>query len=451
MIVLDDVTAAYQTRERFVAPLRNVSVSIPGDKRVGILGAPKSGKSTLIRVLCGLDLPTGGRVYADSRVSYPIGSPVGIVSNHSLRRNCLFAARVYRSDANDIVRLVAEAANIRKYLDMPFKDVPAEVALRFRYALSLTLPFDTYLIDSVPLPRMEDSAGLNDLFESRAADSGLVICTGNEALVEKYCDLVYLLRDGKLFLQPDLQEAVRAFREERRFAARVGAATRTAQEMLLEARSLIRAKNFEYAEKRSREFYDAYPESLEALLLLADLALAKEDPSTAMALAKQTCRLYPLAAEPWTLLHKLLTHNGEANDVKYWAMRMTNHEDVRIRMMGARAIENVGSTTEALEAWRKVVGPDPDSPVGLLEAAQFEFNTKNFLEAQAILATVLDLDPAAWRALLLKAKAERALGQFDDLADTVSKLAAIKPEACQQFLPILEKQTNQENNTPDSA
>lgn len=449
MITLDDVTVVYRSPERIVAPLRNTSATIPSDKRVGILGSPKSGKSTLIRLLCGLEIPSAGRVYADARVSYPIGSAIGIVSHHSLRRNCLFAARVYRCDGVALIKLIAEAGNLSDYMDVRFKDAPSEVTLRFRYALSLALPFDTYLVDSTPLPRMEDASGLSDLFETRASSCGLIICTGNEAHVEKYCDLVYLLHDGRLVLQPNQQEAVNTFRNQRRFSARLGASTVGAERLLREARSLIRQKDFEQAEKTSREFYEAYPDSLESLLLLADLALARDDLSTATALVKQACRLYPLALEPWIALQRLLSDSEDVQDVKYWAMRMTNHDDPKIRMTGARAIENVGSVADALEAWRKVPRPNPESVVGLLESAQFEFNTQNFLEALSILESAISLDPTAWRALLLKAKAERALGRFQDLAETVAKIAVLKPEASYQYQRVLEQHAKKENENPD--
>ena len=60
MIEIDNVTLTYDTR----AVLRDVSLTL-GERRIAIIGANGSGKSSFARLLNGLALPTRGTVRVD--------------------------------------------------------------------------------------------------------------------------------------------------------------------------------------------------------------------------------------------------------------------------------------------------------------------------------------------------------------------------------------------------
>ena len=52
--------------------LRNLALRIPSRTHVGIVGRNGVGKSTLLRLIGGIELPDRGRVIADGSVSPPL-------------------------------------------------------------------------------------------------------------------------------------------------------------------------------------------------------------------------------------------------------------------------------------------------------------------------------------------------------------------------------------------
>ena len=439
MIRLDEVSVVHPVDRRRVV-LDDISISIPSDRRVCILGAPKSGKSTLLRVLCGLQSPNRGRVRSTASISFPVGASIGLTPAHSLRRNISFAAKVYRIDPALTIKLVADAAGIRENLDEPFKTVPIEVATRFKYALALCLPFSTYVFDASPNSSITNGPRLQALFDVRRQTRGMILCTGNESLAEQYCDVIYFLRDGRLYLQHDKVVAVSAFRHKRQAQARAGVKVSRASAVIVrEARAYLRLGDLAAAEQRIVDLEAEAGEVSHVTLLRADLAIARNDPDLALALLKQACDQNPDAVEPWMALQKLLTSGPTGDDASAWTDRMLAHANVRIRILGVRLRSTDGDSVAVLEAWKRVVDGERACTTGLAEAAQYQFTVGSYDEVVRTAEVALAIEPSSWVMLLWKAKAQRALKQYPDLARTIARLVELKPEVALQFLLLLRK------------
>jgi len=65
MLIAQSVTKEYQSGERQIAVLRDVSFTIPQGAFVAIVGPSGSGKTTLLGLLAGLDTPSRGTVVLD--------------------------------------------------------------------------------------------------------------------------------------------------------------------------------------------------------------------------------------------------------------------------------------------------------------------------------------------------------------------------------------------------
>jgi putative ABC transport system ATP-binding protein len=65
-LVLDKIGKTYPARVP-VRALENISLTIPGGRRLAILGKSGSGKSTLPNLLSLIDSPTSGRLLIDGR------------------------------------------------------------------------------------------------------------------------------------------------------------------------------------------------------------------------------------------------------------------------------------------------------------------------------------------------------------------------------------------------
>ena len=444
MIVLDRVTVTLKDRTRVTTPLEDVSVRIPSDRRVGILGPPKSGKTTLLRILSGLSRPTSGRIFSDGSLSFPVGMQVGIIARHTVRRNCAVAAKLYRVDPVELIRTVAQAADMRPFLDLPFSYVPPEFQSKLKFAITYALPFDTYLMDGTPLPLAQNMGQLQDLMVSRLSRSGFILCSANENVISKLCDTLFVLRDGKIVPTENMATTLAAFRTERMERSQAGESSQELRTLVREARHLLQLRDYTAAEQKAQECYEKFPEALEPLLLLADIARSTGDIVQANEYLKRACENFPDRNEPWMMVQKLLPAMTSAEMALPWGTMLVAHDNPKFRVAGARILTVHGAPEEALETWRAIVGPNPTTTLGLNDVAQLEFKLGRHEQALATIDTELSMNPSSWRALFLKTRCERALGRFEDMTNTTIILAQVKPELSMPFVGILERSGQRE-------
>jgi capsular polysaccharide transport system ATP-binding protein len=73
MIILDDVTIGGGLYEDSPQILARSSIILPSDRRIALLGPSEAAKQTLIKVLAGAAMPTGGHIIRRAEVSFPVG------------------------------------------------------------------------------------------------------------------------------------------------------------------------------------------------------------------------------------------------------------------------------------------------------------------------------------------------------------------------------------------
>ncbi|MEK9199268.1 methionine ABC transporter ATP-binding protein [Ureibacillus sp. 179-F W5.1 NHS] len=79
MIELKDISKIYKTKNGEIAAVKNVNLTIQKGEIFGIIGYSGAGKSTMIRLLNGLEKPTAGSVVVN-------GQPISSISGSKLRQ-----------------------------------------------------------------------------------------------------------------------------------------------------------------------------------------------------------------------------------------------------------------------------------------------------------------------------------------------------------------------------
>jgi len=115
VIALDGVAKAYATTGGRKIVLENATVAFAPGHNFGILGANGVGKSTLIRLLAGSEMPDRGTIRRDARVSFPLGFGGTFHGALCGRENVAFIARVYGAGLRPTIRFVEEFAELGEY------------------------------------------------------------------------------------------------------------------------------------------------------------------------------------------------------------------------------------------------------------------------------------------------------------------------------------------------
>lgn len=187
----------------------DLNFRVENGTRIAILGLPKSGKSTLLRLICGTDHADSGSIQRSSSVSWPI--PLGdfLVSFSTVAANIKFIMRLYGLDSDQTVRAIAELVEISEFLNTRLGDCPRHVKQRLAFALGVGLGFDICLFDQrVSAVDKDFKEKSINIVKSLSPDKAIVVATSNPKEVAEVCDTVFVLESGKLTPFSDIKDAI---------------------------------------------------------------------------------------------------------------------------------------------------------------------------------------------------------------------------------------------------
>ncbi|WP_191557877.1 ABC transporter ATP-binding protein [Brevundimonas aurantiaca] len=180
--------------------------------RLAILGRNGQGKSSLIRMLGGVDLPSEGRIDWRMTSSWPIGFHGGFQGSLTGLDNIRFLARLYNREYAETRDRVDSFAELGSALRRPIKHYSAGMRARLAFGLSLAIEFDCYLIDelvAVGDARFQRKCQ-EELFQQRA-HRAFLMASHDVNLVASYCDTALIIESGRAKIFDDVEEAVEVY------------------------------------------------------------------------------------------------------------------------------------------------------------------------------------------------------------------------------------------------
>ena len=215
MFELRNITKSYLTPKGRRHVFRDLSLKIPADKNIGLIGRNGAGKSTLVRLLGGADVPDSGTIATNKSISWPVGLSGGFQGSMTGRENIKFVSRVYGAIGDAMRKKVAyveDFAEIGSWIDEPVKTYSSGMRSRLAFGLSMAFDFDYYLIDEVmSVGDAQFRRKCADVFEERLKKSKVVLVSHSMPEIQKLCDVVLLVRDGGIQIYDDVAEGIKAY------------------------------------------------------------------------------------------------------------------------------------------------------------------------------------------------------------------------------------------------
>lgn len=226
-IKLDNITFAYPNKQNYA--LNNVSISIPINHVIGIVGSSGSGKSTLIDIILGLLPPQSGHIYIDDTLITEDNirgwqNNLGFVpqsiflSEGSIAENIAFGISANEIDYNQVLKAI-ELAHLTELVEELPKGLHTKVGergvqlsggqrQRIGIARALYNQADVLIFD-------EATSALDGITEKIIMDaihdfSGqktIIMIAHRLKTVEK-CDIIYLMEKGSIIDQGTYKELV---------------------------------------------------------------------------------------------------------------------------------------------------------------------------------------------------------------------------------------------------
>lgn len=217
MIVLKSVSKSFGWLTRRKQVLSSVNGVFRSDRDYVIIGEPKSGKTSLLRLLCGLQSPTRGKIERRGRISLPIGAGNEFARKHTLRELTTLFARRFGADPREVGRYTFETTGLERFANYPAVELPGDQRRRFYFALGYAVPADIYLLDeSLACGDHEFREICAKSLAARRKTSGTIFATSDIERAESYgANAGAVLHQGSLTFYESAEAAIEAFRESR--------------------------------------------------------------------------------------------------------------------------------------------------------------------------------------------------------------------------------------------
>lgn len=218
MIKVENLTKIYKLNGSENLIFDNVSFSIKDGESVALIGKNGVGKSTLLRLLSGVDIPDGGKIIRDSSVSWPVGMMGGFQTNLTAKENVIFVSILFLGNKRNLIRdkisFVRDFADIGDYFDKPFKTYSSGMRSRVLFALSMAFDHDFYLLDEVSTA---GDIGFREkckkILLNKYKKSGFIMVDHNLLGLKSLCDKAFIINDKKITEYADVKEAISKFKE----------------------------------------------------------------------------------------------------------------------------------------------------------------------------------------------------------------------------------------------
>lgn len=195
--------------------LHNLTLTLPGDRSIAVIGRNGAGKSTLLRMIAGTQSTDRGRILHRGRVSWPMGFSGGFHPALTGRQNARFVARIYGTPTDPMVEEVERFCELGPYFDARLETYSSGMKARLALGVSLAADFDCYLVDEITA--VGDAAfkrKARATFEERLDRSQIIMVSHSEATLKDYCNAALYLHDGQADYYDDLMAGLKAYRKD---------------------------------------------------------------------------------------------------------------------------------------------------------------------------------------------------------------------------------------------
>ena len=202
MLEFNNVSKSFWTGTRRKIILDQASFRADLGTSLGILAPNGTGKTTLIKMMAGLEKPDEGEIRRNCKISFPLGFMGGVVSKHTARENARYIAKLYDIDPDYVEAFCRWLCSLEEYFDQPLGTYSAGMKARFTFALMLALDFDMYLIDE-GMPSSTDvefNRKAGEILAARLRSTTIIIVSHQPEILEKFAPRAGVLMQGKLHM-----------------------------------------------------------------------------------------------------------------------------------------------------------------------------------------------------------------------------------------------------------
>ncbi len=211
-----DIFKPGQTDDFFA--LRGVSFELKKGETLGIIGTNGSGKSTILKLIAGVTVPTKGKVVTNGRIAPLIELGAGFHPELSGRENIYLNGVILGLNRNYIESRfdeIVEFSELAEFIDTPVKHYSSGMYMRLAFSIAIHTNPDILLVDEILAVGDEafQEKCMDKMGEFKKQGVSIVFISHDLEGVKKFTDRVLLLDNGKIIDNGAPDKIINKFRK----------------------------------------------------------------------------------------------------------------------------------------------------------------------------------------------------------------------------------------------
>jgi lipopolysaccharide transport system ATP-binding protein len=201
---------------REVRGLVDIDFTVPRGTALGIVGSNGAGKSTLLKVLTGTTLPSSGKFEVHGKVAALLELGTGFHPAFSGYENIYLNGIMNGFTRKEVAakeKEIIEFSELGEFIYQPIRTYSSGMVMRLAFSVATAIDPEVLIIDEIlAVGDLHFQKRCIDRITSfRRAGKTILFCSHSMYHVEEICDRTLWIKDGKVEMEGESSDVVRAY------------------------------------------------------------------------------------------------------------------------------------------------------------------------------------------------------------------------------------------------
>src|SRR5713226_6097929 len=196
-----EVFGSHSNSQTFAA-LNDINIEIRRGEKIGLIGNNGAGKSSLLRLIAGLYLPSQGELYVNGDVTFLAGLGLGMVDELTVEENIYLYGAIFgleRKRIKNYLQEIVEWAELQDFVRAKLKTLSTGMSTRLAFSTTRYIDSDIVLMDeALSAGDRNFKKKCEDVFESyKNTNRTFLFASHDIEFVKKFCSKTLWLHKGQ--------------------------------------------------------------------------------------------------------------------------------------------------------------------------------------------------------------------------------------------------------------